>query len=353
MLKTLEEIYQEMLEVFARQSGYRPHSACDLAARLYAAAAQVQALYAQAAWVLDQSFPQTAQGEFLDYHGETRNISRIAATAAEGVLRFSIDQAVGQNLNIPVGTVCMTAEGVRYETTEAGAISAGRLWTEVNARAVEQGESGNVGADRVVLMAVAPAGVARCTNPQPFTGGADQEDDEALRARILDSYRRLPNGANAAYYEQEAMRFEGVAAAKAVGRPRGVGTVDVYIAAASGAPEEALRQAVEETLQKSREIAVELQVLAPTLYPVVVTVALAPAAGYSFDQAKADAEDALAGFFGGHLLGEAVTLARLGNLLYSLDSVANYRFSAPGADVEALPARLPTLGTVTVTEMEG
>ena len=109
MLKTLEEIYQEMLEVFAQQSGYRPHSACDLAARLYAAAAQVQALYAQATWVLDQSFPQTAQGEFLDYHGETRNISRIAATAAEGVLRFSIDQAVSQSLNIPMGV------GVKYK----------------------------------------------------------------------------------------------------------------------------------------------------------------------------------------------------------------------------------------------
>ena len=353
MLRTLEEIYQEMLDTFAQQSGYRPHSACDLAARLYAAAAQVQALYAQAAWVLDQSFPQTAQGEFLDYHGETRNISRIAATAAEGVLRFSVDQAVSQPLNIPEGTVCMTAAGVRYETTEAGAIAAGELWAEVPARAVEQGEGGNVGADRVVLMAVAPAGVARCTNPQPFTGGADQEDDETLRARILDSYRRLPNGANAAYYEQEAMRFEGVAAAKAVGRPRGVGTVDVYIAASSGAPEEPLRQAVEEALQKSREIAVDLQVLAPTLSPVAVTVAVAAASGYTFDAAKADTEDALAGFFGGHLLGQAVTLADLGNLLYSLDSVANYHFTAPAADVEALPSRLPTLGTVTVTELGG
>lgn len=353
MRKTLEEIYQEMLEVFAQQSGYRPHTACDLAARLYAAAAQIQSLYAQAEWVLDQSFPQTAQGEFLDYHGETRNIVRVAATAAEGVLRFSVDQTVSQSLNIPAGTVCMTAQGVRYETLEAGAIAPGTLWTEVPARAAEAGESGNVGADRIVLMAVAPAGVARCTNPQPFTGGADREDDETLRARILDSYRRLPNGANAAYYEQVAMGFAGVAAAKAVGRPRGIGTVDVYIAAASGAPEESLRQAVEETLERSREIAVDLQVLAPELYPVAVTAALAPAEGYTFAEAKADAEDALAGFFDGRLLGEPVTLAGLGHLLYSLDSVANYRFTAPAADVEALPSRLPTLGTVTVTEMGG
>ena len=41
---------------------------------------------------------------------------------------------------------------------------------------------------------------------------------EELRQRILDSFQRLPNGANAAWYELTACRHEGVAAAKAVGK---------------------------------------------------------------------------------------------------------------------------------------
>ena len=45
-----------------------------------------------------------------------------------------------------------------------------------------------------------PIGVVQCTNPAAFSGGCDAESDEALRGRVLASYQRLPNGANAAYY---------------------------------------------------------------------------------------------------------------------------------------------------------
>ena len=47
-----------------------------------------------------------------------------------------------------------------------------------------------------------------------------------------------------------------------------------------------------------------------------------------------------------------MTLAALGNLLYGLESVANYRFLAPAADVAAAEGQLPVLGTVTITEPE-
>ena len=351
-MRTVEEIYEAMLEVFAQRAGYRPNGGCDLAARLYAAAAQLQALEAQADWALDQCFPQTAQGSYLDYHADSRGLSRTAPAAAEGVLRFSIDEAAQQELAIPAGTVCMTASGVRFATTAAGSIPAGSLQAEIPARAVESGTAGNVGAGTVVLMAAAPAGIQRCTNPAAFTGGMEAEEDESLRRRILDSYRRLPNGANAAYYEQAAMAYPGVAAAQAVGRARGIGTVDVYVAAASGTPEADLLQQVEADLQARREIAVDLAVKAPEEATVNIQVSLLPAEGFSFQQAKSQAEGALASYFSGRLLGQPVTLAALGNLLYGLESVANYRFALPAADVAAADGQLPTLGTLTVTEME-
>ena len=42
MEKALDKIYEEMLAVFGEASGYVPSRSCDLAARLYAAAAQIQ-----------------------------------------------------------------------------------------------------------------------------------------------------------------------------------------------------------------------------------------------------------------------------------------------------------------------
>ena len=205
MEKTIDGIYQEMLALFAQRSGYLPSASCDLAARLYAAAAQIQSLYLQAQWVLDQSFPQTARGEALERHAQLRGLRRGVATRAAGHLRFGISTAVGSDLFVGAGTVCMTAEGVRFQTTEDAVLAGGSLYVDIPAEAVEPGKAGNAAANTVTIMAAMPVGVRACTNPEAFSGGDDEEDDEALRLRLLDTYRRLPNGANAAYYEQTAL----------------------------------------------------------------------------------------------------------------------------------------------------
>lgn len=72
--------------------------------------------------------------------------------------------------------------------------------------------------------------MSSCVNPEPFSGGRDQEDDESLRERILETYARLANGAMPPYYKQAALSFPQVVAAQVVPRSRGVGTVDVVAA---------------------------------------------------------------------------------------------------------------------------
>ena len=350
-MRDIEEIYQEMLAVFVQRAGYQPGDTCDLAVRLYALAAQVQALYAQADWVMAQSFPQTASGVYLDYHGETRGIRRAAAAAARGTLRFFVSAPVGQALAIPEGAVCMTAGGLRFATLAAAALPAGQLYVDVPAAAVEAGSAGNIGAGVVTVMAAPPPGITRCGNPEPFAGGTEEEDDDSLRRRILDSYRRLPNGANAAFYEQEALGFPGVAAATAVGRARGIGTVDVYVATAAGVPSAALLEEIRDYLKEKREIAVDLRVLSPKTRRVSLTVGLTPAAGYSLQQAAAEAEEVLRGYFTGALLGKGVILAEVGHLLYELPGVANYAFRSPTADVPPKVGELPVLGALQLAEV--
>jgi len=350
MQKKIEEIYEEMLAVFGEASGYLPSKSCDLAARLYAAAAQIQSLYLQAQWLLDQSFPQTASGEYLDRHAQLRGISRGIATCATGTLRFGVPAPIGSDLTISSGTVCMTRDGIRFSTTDRAVLKAGALYADAPAMALTPGLQGNVAAGTVTVMAAMPVGIKACTNPAAFSGGDDEEDDEALRIRLLDSYLRLPNGANAAYYEQTALSRPGVAAAVAVGRPRGVGSVDLYVATDAGIPDAALLSELNAYLQEKREISVDLRVLAPTPQAVNISVAIQPAGNASFAAAKADADAALRSVFTGALLGKGVTLAYLGNLLYDLDSIQNYHFTAPGADLPASPTVLPRLGTVKITE---
>ena len=350
-MKEWTEIYEQMRGTFAQRAGFVPSEGCDSAVRLYALAAELQSLLMQADWVLDQSFPQTAQGTYLDYHAETRGITRAAAEKAAGVIRFAAADKVTAACPIEKGTVCMTAEGVRFETTEDAAIAVGSQWADVPAQAVEAGAGGNVIAGTVTLLSAMPVGVVQCTNPAAFSGGCDAESDEALRGRVLASYQRLPNGANAAYYEQEAMRYPGVAAAKAVGRARGIGTVNVVIATHAGVPDAALLAAVETDLQKKREIAVDVKVLAPAVETVAVTAALKAAPGYTFAEVKAGAQSALEALFTGELLGKSVTTARLLTLLCGVEGVENVHLTAPAADVAVGSTELPMLGTVTISEL--
>ena len=88
-MKTVEEIYREMLSCFGENTGLEPREGCDLSARLYAVAAQIYSLYIQADWVARQAFPQTAAGEYLDRHAQLRGLKRKPAVAAEGAVRFT------------------------------------------------------------------------------------------------------------------------------------------------------------------------------------------------------------------------------------------------------------------------
>ena len=96
----------------------------------------------------------------------------------------------------------------------------------------------------------APEGVSGVLNPKAFTGGSGAETDEELRARVLDSFIRLPNGANAAFYELRALSHAGVEAAVVIPRMSGIGTVGVVIAAPEGVPSEELLQQVQDDLTR-------------------------------------------------------------------------------------------------------
>ncbi|WP_297210160.1 baseplate J/gp47 family protein [uncultured Flavonifractor sp.] len=348
---TVDEIYNQMAALFQQETGLTLSGGGDMAVRLYAVASQIYGLYTQADWVNRQCFPQTAVEDYLDLHAQLRGLTRREATAAEGVIRFEIDAAGDTDLVVAAGTVCMTAGGLRFETTEEGVIAAGETEVEVPAVAAEPGASGNVAAGTIRAMAVAPVGVNRCTNPEGFSGGVDTEDDEALRSRVLETYQRMPNGANAAFYQQGAMSFPQVAAATVIPRPRGVGTVDVVIATAAGVPDQTLLEEVQEYFEARREIAVELQVRAPEVKNVTVTIRVAAEDNRDGASVRQAVKQAIRSWFDGRLLGQDILRAKLGELTFAVDGVKNYVIDAPTADVAVDSDVLPRLSSLTISEL--
>ena len=350
-MKTTEEIFREMMERFALETGLEPDGSGELAVRMYALAAQVSGLYREAEWTRCQCFPQTAVGENLDNHAFLRGLARREAQPSAGVLRFLVTDTAREDLTIPLGTVAMTAGGVSFETTREGVIRAGTGFADVPAQAVLPGRAGNVPAGVVRTMAVAPVGVASCTNPAPFTGGCQREEDEDLRARVLESYRSLPNGTNAAYYRQEAQSVEGVSAVAVLPKHRGLGTVDLYITSRQGLPSGELLAAVQDHLETRREIGVDLKVLAPAGVKVNVLLTVKAREGLDGELVRQKVAAALETSFDGTLLGRDLLLARLGQVVYQVEGVENYKFYAPANDLKIKAGELPLLGTLEVEEM--
>ncbi len=347
-MSSLDEIYGELMDCFTAETGMELRDSCDLAVRFYAVAAQVEGLYYQLDWVKNQCFPQTATGDQLDYHATLRSLSRKEAACAQGTIRFIASEGQTVDRVIDEGTVGLTAGLIRFVTTQEAVIAVGEDYVDVPAQAEEAGSQGNVAPLAIVSMASAPVGIEQCSNLAAFTGGTDGEDDETLRGRILDSYSRLPNGVNVAYYEQESLEYDGVVAVTVIPCARGVGTVDVVIAASGGLPSDSLVEELGAYFEARREIAVQVEVRAPDTLAVAVNVQVAASSGYEQATVESAVEEAIASWFGGEGLGRDVLVAQLGSLVFSCDGVANCKIVSPSADVAVAEDELPLVSTLTV-----
>ena len=351
-MKTTKELYEAMLEGVKSRSGFSPDDSCDLAVRLYAAAAQLESLYAYADWSRRQCFPQTADGEYLDLHAEIHGICRDAATHATGTLTLGLAQTLGFSLSIPAGTMFCVPNGVSFRLTEDCRISAGSRSANANAECTETGICGNVAAGEITGMVEAPAYISFVVNPSAFTGGREAETDEHLRQRVLRACRSMPDGANSDYYEAIALSQPGITSAVALPAYFGEGTVGLCISANYGIPSDAQMEAVRNALAERTELGVQLQLIKPVIEPVDITLKVWPVDGVSAGDAIRAAQAAIEACFEAPMLQQGFYRSRAGSLIYNTGLVKNYEFILPAQDGTPGQLMLCTLGTLQITEGE-
>ena len=346
-MRTIEEIYGELTAAYEAAGNVVLRDGGDMALRLRTVAAQIFALEKQLEYSRAQAFPQTAEGMFLDRHAEVRGLQRMGGSCARGRIRFFVEEPAAADIPIEKGVVCTDMSGAQFITTESGQIPVGGLYCEVDCSAREPGELGNVPVGAVCCMPLPPVGVSGCQNPGPMTGGSSGESDESLRQRVLHSYSSLPNGANIAYYEEQAKSVNGVYAVQVLPRRRGVGTVDVIVASQEGIPQQGVLDEVEARLKRQREICVDIAVQAPVEQRVDMTIRLS-----GEKEAQTKVQEALEAYFDGALLGKSVLLAKLNAIVFGTEGVENCRIAFPEADIPGAEGVLPVLGTVQFTGME-
>ena len=150
------------------------------------------------------AYAETAEGEDLDLLAATRGLTRRAAVAAVRQGSF--------NVAIPEGSLFRTVNGdssVLFVSGEQISTSGGLYVYRMTCQTpgvIGNSYSGNI------TPVTAIAGLTTAVLGTIITEGADQESDNALRARYVASFDTAPYGGNISEYRQAILAIPGVGA---------------------------------------------------------------------------------------------------------------------------------------------
>lgn len=316
-------------------------SDAEVLARVNAAASYGR--YAHQAYIADQILPDKADEDTLRRMARARlKRDRLPAVAATGPASFT--GAVRAVLD--AGTLLQREDGQRFRVSLSVTLNspAGVATLE----AVDAGQLGNTPAG-TVLRSVSPVeGVADTfTVLEPsITGGTEQESIEALRARVIRSYRVVPHGGSTSDYETWALEVPGVTRAWVRRHWMGPGTVAVFIVRDGDVNPipgpEALALAFA-YIEGERPVTAELAVLAPVEKPIQYEIKLLPDSG----AVRAAVEAALVDLHNRESdLGVSLLGTHISEAISGAAGEKDHVLFSPAGNVEPGANELPTFGGI-------
>lgn len=284
-----DEIWKEMMAAYVEAGGDILYPGDEKEMLLRGVLAIVVQVFAAVDAALRMDTLRYAVGEYLDIYGEKRGCVRSAAAAAS--CEVSIALREGADVTIPAGTA-LTADGAKlYQLTEdvkgsgiAQTVSAGIVCRET-------GRAGNglMAGTQMQLLCDSPD-VERIVTTRDASGGQDEEEDEAYRARIRAFGLINTTTGPQKQYQASAMAVTSeILDARALNL--GAGRVGVYLLLKSDVGEEAIVQSVQEVLsaEDARPLTDEVQVLLSDSAPYALHARVTCEPGTSIDEAAAQA----------------------------------------------------------------
>ena len=224
-------------------------------------------------WLSQQILPDTADAEHLARWASIWGVTRRAAVAATG----TVDFAGTNGAVVPAGTLLQTSSGVGYATDAEVTIAAGVATAAVTASTA--GAAGNLEAGATLQLVAPIAGIQSqgTVTGDGLIGGADTEDDDSLRARLLTRIQEPPHGGARHDYEAWALAAHAdVTRAWVYPNELGLGTVTVRVmaddATADGIPLQAVVDAVQAYIDVVRPVTADVTVVAPIAVPLNLTI---------------------------------------------------------------------------------
>lgn len=329
------------------------------------------------------SYLATATGDALTLKALDYQVGRIAAVAAQGTVRITRTGTGMAAVTIPAGWAPLStlpgpgSPAVAYVTTADAVFAAGTgtQTVDVTAAAVTAGASGNLaqaaGADTPVVPANPVNGFLSnggFTLHGPFTGGADEETDDQLRARVPIEVAGRVKGRRESFLAA-AIAIPGVGSAQVLGPGEtranattvAAGNVELYYEG-----DVALLGAVSTAALAVTMLGQTLTVIQAASVPMTIAVTVYVNPGVDTAAIAAAARSQLAAVVAAGPVGGTVRYSAAIQALHAIDEVvavampfAQFRMTSEAAgtahDVDLLNGQAPTLPdanlTVTVTTL--
>lgn len=263
------------------------------------AAAELAIMYIELAYLMDRAFPDTETGDDLTRKVRERSIFRTPATAA--IRKGYFEDGNGAAFDIPVGSR-FSGDNLNYIVTEKIATGQFKMLCET------PGQGGNRYQGTLFpIDFIEGLGAARLADI--LINGEDEESDEELYSRYLESLESQAYGGNKADYKTKTELLQGVGKVKVFPVWAGGGTVKiVFVDSDWGVPSSELVSFVQTALDpvgnqgEGDGIApighvVTVQGVTGTTINVSFTLSFAP--GYSWAVVEEAVKEAIRDYFNG------------------------------------------------------
>ena len=331
----------------------------------------LEGMYLALDQVQENAYAQTAVGSYLDLITAERGITRKPATPA--VREGTFDTV------IPVGSRFKTINGVDSVVFVSGATISTSPTYKYELTCETPGVIGN-SYSGPILPITAINGLSSASIGTIITVGTDEETDDALRQRYLESFNNVAFGGNIAAYRNEILAQSGVGAVQVYPAYNGGGTVLCSIVDDDLAPaQQALIDAVQAVICPPvnapsslgfgfAPIGADVTITTATSLAVNVECTITWEAGHGGSSDIQAVEDAIADYiktaaetWGAELIGYTVNynvtiyLARIIAAVLSVEGVANVTgltINGSATDLSCTETsslqQIPEMGTVTI-----
>lgn len=310
----------------------------------------VHSLFGYLAWMFLQVFPDTAESEHLDRHAALW-LPEGRKPAAYAVGQITVTGTPGAI--ITAGTVWKRADGVMYANEAEATIAAGGS-VLVTVVAEAEGQVGNAAAGIALMLDSPIVGVnAQATvTAGALTGGADMEDDESLRTRVIERIQQAPHGGARFDYVSWALEVPGVTRAWCSPLEMGDGTVTLRFVRdddASLLPDANEVAAVQMYIDALRPVGMHLYVVAPVAHVLNFEIQITPATAAVKAAVEAELRDLLLREAVPELgAGEGkVLLSHLREAVSLAAGETDHVMLAPTADVAPVRGAMVVFGAIT------